>query len=287
MRERLQIGEIARLVGVSTKTIRYYHQIDLLPEPERTNSGYRLYTARHLLQLQRIRHLRALGLPLERIREVLGTSSEQHESTLRVALYALVEEMTAQILELEERRAFLQQLLTRESLNITNEGAYLIYSPDIITQLAPHLAHLSTESLKWGQQIDAVLGTFNWPAEYRQGFQRSLQHIVDHAEQYRQLFALEARFAALAHLPADAPEVEQLAQEYIQSQELALFFQQLVQTGLGEHSPFSSVLGDLVSSMVAPAQQRFFELLYQKDSTRAAEHSSIAVTHHPEQEPPL
>lgn len=284
MRERLQIGEVARLVGVSTKTIRYYHEINLLPEPERTDSGYRLYTAQHLLRLQRIRRLRALGLSLERIREVLSTSSEQHESTLRDALQALVEEMTAHILELEERRAFLQKLLAKEPLDNVNEDAYLIYSPDIIAQLAPHFAHFSTESLKWGQQIDAMLGTFNWPTEYRQGFQRSLQHIVDHAEQYRQLFALEARLAALAHQPADAPEVEQLAEEYIQSQELAQLSQQLALTGLGEQSPFSSVFSDLISSMAAPAQQRFFELLYQKASARAAEHSSIAATHHTEQE---
>jgi hypothetical protein len=62
MREQLHIGEVARLVGVSTKTIRYYHQIGLLAEPERTESGYRLYDAAHLLRLQHIRRLRALGL---------------------------------------------------------------------------------------------------------------------------------------------------------------------------------------------------------------------------------
>lgn len=102
MRELLQIGEIARLVGVSTKTIRYYHEITLLPEPERTGSGYRLYTAQHLLRLQRIRRLRALGLSLERIREILNETPEKNESTLRAALHSLVEETTAQILELEE-----------------------------------------------------------------------------------------------------------------------------------------------------------------------------------------
>ena len=71
MRELLQIGEIARLVGVSTKTIRYYHEINLLAEPERTESGYRLYNAQHLLRLQRIRRLRSLGLSLDRIRAIL------------------------------------------------------------------------------------------------------------------------------------------------------------------------------------------------------------------------
>ena len=124
MREQLQIGEVARLVGISTKMIRYYHEIGLLAEPERTSGGYRLYNAQHLLHLQRIRRLRALGLSLERIRAILGEKLQDAESTLRSALQALVEEIGAQILELEERRAFLQQLLASERLDLTEEGAY-------------------------------------------------------------------------------------------------------------------------------------------------------------------
>jgi DNA-binding transcriptional MerR regulator len=59
MREQLHIGEVAALVGVSPKTIRYYHEVGLLAEPPRTGAGYRLYTAQDLLRLQRIRRLRA------------------------------------------------------------------------------------------------------------------------------------------------------------------------------------------------------------------------------------
>ena len=53
-----------KLIGVSPKTIRYYHEIGLLAEPKRTESGCRLYTAQDLLRLQHIRRLRSLGLPL-------------------------------------------------------------------------------------------------------------------------------------------------------------------------------------------------------------------------------
>lgn len=87
MREQLHIGEIARLVGVSAKTIRSYHHIGLLAEPERTVSGYRLYSAEHLLRLQRIRYLQVLGLPRQRIREILMQASQDHERALRVALH--------------------------------------------------------------------------------------------------------------------------------------------------------------------------------------------------------
>lgn len=283
MREQLHIGEVARLVGVSTKTIRYYHEIGLLAEPERTASGYRLYNAQHLLRLQRIRRLRALGLSLERIREILARDPDEHESTLRAALHSLVEEISAQMLELEERRAFLQKLLGSKNLESPDKSAYLFYAPGIKEQLAPHLAQMSAESWAWAERIDAMLGSFNWPAEYRQSFQQSLQHVASNVEQYRELFALEARLVALADLSADAPEVEQLAEDYVQSQELALLYQQLVHTGSREENQFSTALLGLMNSMVAPAQQRFFELLAQKAALQRPDSPSTS-SQNPEQE---
>lgn len=271
MRELLQIGEVARLVGVSTKTIRYYHEINLLSEPERTESGYRLYTAQHLLRLQRIRRLRALGLSLERIREILNEAPENNEKTLRAALHSLVEETTTQILELEERRAFLQKLLGSEELELPDKDAYLFLSPELRAQLAPQLESLSAEYLEWGQRIDAMLGAFNWPDATRQYLQAPMQYIANHFEEYRHLFTLEERFAALANLSADDPEVEQLADVYVQSQELALFYQQIANSGMGEENQFSSALGGLMSSMASPAQQRFFELLSRKASFRRSD----------------
>ncbi|MFE1561061.1 MerR family DNA-binding transcriptional regulator, partial [Streptomyces sp. NPDC058734] len=40
----MRIGEIAALVGVSTRAVRHYHHVGLLPEPERRPNGYRAYT---------------------------------------------------------------------------------------------------------------------------------------------------------------------------------------------------------------------------------------------------
>ncbi|HEY3992501.1 MAG TPA: MerR family transcriptional regulator [Ktedonobacteraceae bacterium] len=129
MRELLQIGEVARLVGVSAKTIRYYQEIGLLDEPERATSGYRLYTAHHLLRLQRIRRLRSLGLSLERIRAILSDAAEDSKSTLRAALHSLVEELSAQILELEERRTLLQTLLEPRILSLPKRALISFIHP--------------------------------------------------------------------------------------------------------------------------------------------------------------
>ncbi len=276
MRELLQIGEVARLVGVSTKTIRYYHEIGLLAEPERTASGYRLYNAQHLLHVQRIRRLRALGLSLERIRAILGDSSqEEAESTLRAALQSLAEEISAQILELEERRALLQTLLASEQLELANEDAHFFASPALKAQLA---ASLSAESLAWGERVDAMLGSFHWPTEYRQTFQAVVQHIASQPERYPHLFALEERLAALAEVPEDAPEVAQLAEDYTNSPELPMLLAQLAQMGNWEQGPLSSTLMDLTAIAVSPAQKRFFELLAQKSAFQQTPAQSSSST---------
>lgn len=68
------IGRLAKATGVKVPTIRYYEQIGLLPEPERTAGNQRLYTPKVQERLAFIRHARDLGFPLEAIRELLSLS---------------------------------------------------------------------------------------------------------------------------------------------------------------------------------------------------------------------
>ena len=64
-------GELARLAGVSVRTLRHYHQIGVLPEPPRAGNGYRCYQIGDLVRLLRIKRLAALGIPLDRMPELL------------------------------------------------------------------------------------------------------------------------------------------------------------------------------------------------------------------------
>ncbi|MBL1081027.1 MerR family transcriptional regulator [Streptomyces actinomycinicus] len=68
----MRIGELAAAVGVTTRTVRHYHHLGLLPEPERLSNGYRRYTLRHAVVLARIRRLTGLGLSLTEVRDVLA-----------------------------------------------------------------------------------------------------------------------------------------------------------------------------------------------------------------------
>lgn len=65
-------GELARATGSNIETIRYYEKTGLLPDPPRTDSGYRVYSAAHTLRLRFILRARKLGFSMEDIRGLLG-----------------------------------------------------------------------------------------------------------------------------------------------------------------------------------------------------------------------
>lgn len=66
-----RIQAFARLAGVTVRALHHYDRLGLL-RPERSPSGYRVYTVQHLEQLEQIVALRFLSLPLKEIREVIG-----------------------------------------------------------------------------------------------------------------------------------------------------------------------------------------------------------------------
>jgi DNA-binding transcriptional MerR regulator len=69
-------SELARAAGVTVRTVRHYHQLGVLPEPDRSANGYRAYGVKHLARLLRIRQLSLLGIPLEDVPSILDRDPE-------------------------------------------------------------------------------------------------------------------------------------------------------------------------------------------------------------------
>lgn len=65
------ISEVARMSGLTPRTLRHYDDIGLLRPARTAGNGYRWYGRRELLRLQRILFLRELGVPLARIGALL------------------------------------------------------------------------------------------------------------------------------------------------------------------------------------------------------------------------
>jgi len=75
----LRIGDVARVVGTTPRTIRYYEEKGLLPLPEdRTAGKHRLYDAQDVERLRELLRMRnLLGVPLEELRELVAVDDER------------------------------------------------------------------------------------------------------------------------------------------------------------------------------------------------------------------
>ncbi|MGW0436805.1 MerR family transcriptional regulator [Micromonospora sp. NPDC003197] len=132
-------GELARLAGVSVRTLRHYHQIGVLPEPFRTTNGYRRYQIDDLVRLLRIKRLAALGIPLDRMPDLLDDTgrhlSKCPDRKPPELLEQLDRELAAEIERLTRQREIIAQ--------IRAEGV----APDIPPELARFFAVFGTDGV--------------------------------------------------------------------------------------------------------------------------------------------
>jgi DNA-binding transcriptional MerR regulator len=96
-----QIGELAGLLDLSPRTIRYYEEIGLLTSVRRMEGGKRIYTSDDLRRLRFIKKLKALGLTLAEMQE-LEAAYRKHR-TNRTVLPRLIELLDRRVAEIDER----------------------------------------------------------------------------------------------------------------------------------------------------------------------------------------
>lgn len=106
------IGALAKLAGVSVRTLHYYDELGLLRPSSRTKAGYRQYDQQDLIRLQQIMFYRELDVPLQAIEDILDAESFHPIKALqrhRVGLVArcerllnLIETVDRTITQMEE-----------------------------------------------------------------------------------------------------------------------------------------------------------------------------------------
>lgn len=113
----LTIGQLAATAGVSVRTVRHYHQVGLLPEPERDASGYRCYGAQVAVDLIRIRTLADAGVPLARIDALLHAQPAEFAA----AITDIDAQLQRKIDQLADYRRRIGELASGESLVLPPE----------------------------------------------------------------------------------------------------------------------------------------------------------------------
>ena len=100
MKAGMTIGELAAALRLNPKTIRYYEEVGLLPEPRRSESGYRLYSRPEMERLRLVKRAKLLGLSLAEIKGIVEYAIDGHCNALERQLLSLVE---AKLTEIDEK----------------------------------------------------------------------------------------------------------------------------------------------------------------------------------------
>lgn len=108
----MRIGEVARQTGLEASAIRFYEDDGIVPEPRRTEAGYRDYDENDMDLLHFVRRLRALELPLDAIRQIVSLRREGRAPCVQVrgALEREAASIDRRIQELIQLRAELTTL---------------------------------------------------------------------------------------------------------------------------------------------------------------------------------
>lgn len=84
-----KIGEVASRADVNKETVRYYEKRNLIPQPDRRRSGYRIFTRRHIDQIRFIKRAQELGFTLSEIKELLGLRMNEETTCSEIKKEAL------------------------------------------------------------------------------------------------------------------------------------------------------------------------------------------------------
>ena len=126
----MQIGEVADQAGVSIQTMRYYERRGLLPEPQRSEAGYRRYGQDALRRVRFIRRAQELGFTLEEIAELLALWEQSAVACDHVAerATATLDRIDAKIGDLQRMRSALGQYVSACRAGQTLPGCPLLLS---------------------------------------------------------------------------------------------------------------------------------------------------------------
>ena len=194
------VGQVARLAGVTVRTLHHYDEIGLLSPSGRSSAGYRRYEEADLERLQLIRYYRELGFPLEEIAVILDDPASDPGAHLR----RQHELLTVRIKRLQEMVAAIEFAMEASKLEIrlTPQERFEVFG-----DFDPE-AHAEEAEQRWGGS-EAYRESNRRVSRYTK--QDWLRIKAENEDWGRRIVALMSSGA-----PADGPAAMELAEEHRQ-----------------------------------------------------------------------
>ena len=210
-------SQLADLAGTTLRTIRHYHDVGLLAEPERRSNGYKSYGVTHLVRVLRIKRLTDLGLSLTQIAK-LGDGDEHPGEALR----ELDAELAATIERLQRIRVELALILRQEAPtdlppDIAATVAEANLSPQdraatvVIAQLlSPEALATYNEVLRSHSKDIAIVEFDNLPAD---ADEETRQRLADRMSALPYVQEMRAAFPDAVGMYGDSPRGKKFAMQ--------------------------------------------------------------------------
>jgi len=189
------IQQIARLAGTTSRTLRHYDEIGVVPPSRIGSNGYRYYNEQALVRLQRVLLLRELGLGLPQIADILTQECEE-ASALTTHL---------SLLRQEQDRLARQIAAVEHTINAL-EGREKLMAETMFDGF-DHTQHKDEVEQRWGK--DAYARSDAW---YRGMSEDERQNWRTQAEQLRLDWIAAAEADAIT---PDSPEAQELAHRHV------------------------------------------------------------------------
>lgn len=223
------VRQLAKLAGVTVRTLHHYDQIGLLRPGARTAAGYRLYGEADLLRLQQILLFKEMDVPLDQIRQILDDPQ-----------FDLVQALRSYRQALQQRAARLETLLhtidktiatlTEDRPMLTVEELYEGFSPEDAERYRREArANWGEEMVDASEQRARQMSKAEWQAVGQQG-EEATQRMADlmgHSPDDPAVQAAIAQHHAwIEHFyPAPAELYRGLGQMYVEHPEFRAFYE--------------------------------------------------------------
>ncbi len=188
-----KVGELAKLVGVSVRTLHHYDNLGLLTPSRRSEKGYRLYTAEDLMKLQLIKSLQQLDFSLVQIKQSLERPGFSLLDVIPQQIQRLQEQITAQQTLCDRLATVAERMKARQQVS-PQEFIQLIYLTTMIDN------HYSPEQREWMKKRAEELGP---------------EHIKEVEQEWPKLIATVRAEMEKGTDPSD-PVVQKLARRWME-----------------------------------------------------------------------
>jgi DNA-binding transcriptional MerR regulator len=234
----LRIGGLAELTGVTTKAIRHYHRIGLLPPARRLPNGYRDYGLADAVRVLRIRRLAELGMSLAEVADSLAGDAGRD---MREILTELDDDLARTEAAIKARRASIATLLAQDDPTVPNEIR-------------------SLTALFGGRPGERLVAELLAPMTGATGLYQQVAADPDLTARFE---GLTRRFDALSQVPADDPAVAALVAEAADlGPAVAALLPPELHDSPGDPAA-AEALRDAVTADLSPAQTRCLTLMFE------------------------